>query len=206
MIYANDSDCWNICKPEHLWIFDKLIVAKKLGHVAGPAGVPVPVEGDYVVRPIMNLKMMSRGASVQWLTPQFSLGEEYVPDGFFWQEQFKGRHLSADYQYGKQVLCVEGFRSDSDLTRFSMWKKTDDVIQIPPIFEEISQTYQWLNLELVDGKVIEAHLRFNDDFANHDFNTIVPVWKGRSFNAPSVRTEFYPSQCGDRLGFWIFNT
>ena len=204
MIYADDNDCWDICKPEHLWIFDKLIVAKKLGHVAGPAGVPVPVEGDYVVRPIMNLKMMSRGASIKRLTPELSLDETHVPDGFFWQEQFEGRHLSVDYLYGKQTLCVEGFRKNGNLARFSMWKKVSDVIQMPAIFEEISKTYQWLNLELVDGKVIEAHLRFNDDFANHDYNTIIPVWKD-TFAPPTTRAEFYPSPCGDRLGFWIYN-
>lgn len=205
MIYANDSDCWNICEPEHLWIFDKLIVAKKLGHIAGPAGVPVPARGMYVVRPVMNLKMMSRGAKIKYLEPESSLDPQYVHDGFFWQEMYSGRHLSTDYLHGKQTLCVEGFRENDNLARFSKWKKTDDVIVIPSIFEEIIKTYQWLNLELVGGKVIEAHLRFNDDFANHDYNTIIPVWND-AFTPPTTRAEFYPSPCGDRIGFWVFNS
>ena len=72
-----------------------------------------------------------------------------------------------------------------------MWKKTNDIFPIPDILKEISQKYQWLNIEAIGGKIIELHLRYNDDFAGHNSNTIIPVWKDK----------FYKSECGDRLGF-----
>jgi hypothetical protein len=46
-------------------------------------------------------------------------------------------------------------------------------------------------VEVIGDKVIEVHFRYNDDFANHDATTIIPVW----------RDEFYSSPAGDRLGF-----
>ena len=62
-----DADVFDSISVEDLWCVDKLILAKKLGYVCGPAGIAPPYPGQYVVRPIMNLKMMSRGASIQYL-------------------------------------------------------------------------------------------------------------------------------------------
>lgn len=197
MQYMNDVDCWDICKPKHLWIFDKLIVAKLLGYNAGPAGVPITKPGEYVIRPIMNLHMMGRGAFI---------GDEKsdVPDGFFWQERFTGRHISIDFYRGKQVLCVEGFRKDfNQLDRFCMWKKIYDFpFEIPRLFKPILNTYDWVNFELVGGKIIEVHLRYNDDFLHHTSEVIYPVWKEK-VRALKPDEEFFPNDCGDRLGFII---
>ena len=203
MDFVSDSDCWAICKSQHLWIFDKLILSRKLGHLSGPAGIPVPVSGSYIVRPVMNLRMMSRGASIKYLTPESSLDE--VPDGYFWQERFAGRHLSVDYDNGTQTLCVEGFRDYPDrLDRFSRWCKVDDVIPLPDIFQEIVSNYRWLNLDMVGEQVIEAHLRYNDDFSNHECDTIVPVWSEQNLE-PVPGAKFYNSPAGERIGFWIYN-
>ena len=37
-----EMNAWSNCALEDLWIFDKLIVAKKAGHLCGPRGIPVP--------------------------------------------------------------------------------------------------------------------------------------------------------------------
>ena len=197
MHYMSDVDCWNICNPKHLWIFDKLIVAKRLGYNAGPAGVPITKPGKYIIRPIMNLHMMGRGAFI-------SDENVTVPDGFFWCEKFTGRHISIDYYRGKKALTVEGFRDDNTrLDRFSMWKKIDDFsFDAPAIFKPILNSYDWVNFELIDGKVIEVHLRFNDDFENHTSDVIYPVWKD-SVRELKENEEFYPNECADRLGFIV---
>ena len=67
---VDDKDVWGKVHPDDLWIYDKLIVAKKAGYLAGPAGIPVPQAGWYIVRPITNIRMMGRGASRCWLTPE----------------------------------------------------------------------------------------------------------------------------------------
>lgn len=184
----NDKDCWDVVDPADLWVTDKLLLAKRLGYTCAPAGVRVPKTGLYVVRPCVNYRMMSRGASIELLHPEV----DSIPDGYFWCEVFKGRHLSFDFHYGEQVLAVEGFRdSPQRLDRFSRWVKVDDLCKVPEPLLDIVNKYEWVNLEVIDSKVIEVHFRYNDDFVGHDANEIIPVWKD----------EFLSSDCGDRLGF-----
>ena len=44
-----DYEAWVKCHPDDLWIFDKLILAKKLGYLCGPADVAVPESDNYIV-------------------------------------------------------------------------------------------------------------------------------------------------------------
>jgi len=183
----DDIDVLTFVQPKDLWIYDKFILSKYLGYRCGPAGT-VPDNKDYhIVRPCVNFRMMSRGAEIVVIDD-----ESQVPDGFFWCELFSGRHLTFDYRYGQQVLAAEGFRDDPRrLDRFSRWKKVTDQFQLPPALQEIADRYEWLNVEVIGDNIIEAHLRYNDDFSNHDSEEIVPVWK----------ETFYESRCGDRVGF-----
>jgi len=185
-----DTDVFDTIDLEDLWCVDKFILSKKLGYLCGPAGMPPVVPGNYVVRPIINLKMMSIGASIQYLN------SDSIPDGYFWCEIFTGRHLSFDYNWGKQTLAVEGFRDDPNrLDRFSRWTKTEDIFVLPEILQQVADRYPWLNVEVIGDRVIEVHFRYNDDFNNHSAKTIIPVW----FD------DFYFSPAGDRLGFILEN-
>jgi hypothetical protein len=202
MQYIDDKDVWGHCPIDYLWIYDKLILAAKCGHIAAPAGIPVPNPAYYIVRPITNIRMMSRGARKQWLTPEDT---DIVSDGYFWSECFEGRHTSVDFHYGVQTLAVEGFRDDSNrLDRFSRWQRIDEKYSFPKELGELWHLTPWVNVEYVDGKIIEVHLRWNDDFANHASNVIYPVWSDDPLPQPP-KTSWYPSPSGDRLGFWIEN-
>jgi len=186
MPQIGDIDVFGNIAVDDLWCVDKLILSKKLGYTCGPAGISPSVPGQYIVRPIVNLKMMGVGATIQYLD------SDSIPDGYFWCEIFTGRHLSFDYHWGKQTLAVEGFRNDpSRLDRFSHWTKIKEYFKLPEILQTIADRYPWFNVEVIGDKVIEVHFRYNDDFANHDATTIIPVW----------HDEFYPSPAGDRLGF-----
>ena len=198
-MYIDDKDVWAQCPTDYLWIYDKLILARKNRYLAGPAGVAVPKEGWYIVRPITNIRMMSRGASKQLLTPQDT---DKVPDGYFWSECFEGRHTSVDFHYGIQTLAVEGFRDSDRLDRFSQWNRITDQYKFPKILGDLWKLTPWINVEYVDGKIIEVHLRWNDDFSNHSSNTIYPVWKDNPLPQPK-NTKWYDSPSGDRLGFWV---
>lgn len=185
MKFVNDCDVFNTVLPDDLWCYDKLILAKKLGYYCGPCGT-APVPGYYIVRPIMNLQMMGVGATLEYLTL-----DSVISPGYFWCEQFHGRHLSFDYHWGSQTLGVEGFRSGPRLDRFSHWTRVKDEFVLPPVLQRVADRYQWFNVEVVGNCVIEAHFRYNDDFQNHNAHTIVCVWNN----------EFYASACGSRLGF-----
>lgn len=199
-MFIDDKDVWPQCPVEYLWIYDKLILARKQGYLAAPAGIAVPRADWYIVRPITNIRMMSRGAQKLWLTPADT---DSVPDGYFWCEWFAGRHTSVDFHWGLQHLAVEGFRYDADrLDRFCRWEKIHDTYSFPSVLGTLWKLAPWINIEYVGKHIIEVHLRYNDDFSNHASNVIYPVWR----DTPSVQppaTRWYDSPSGDRLGFWI---
>ena len=201
IVFIDDKDVWATCPTEYLWIYDKLILARKNGYSAGPAGIAVPKPAHYIVRPITNIRMMSRGATKQWLTPADT---DLVPDGYFWTECFQGRHTSVDFHYGIQTLAVEGFRSIDRLDRFSRWERITDKYKFPQVLGDLWKLTPWINVEYVDDKIIEVHLRWNDDFSNHSSDVIHPVWCDDPMPQPP-NTTWYPSTAGDRLGFWIEN-
>ena len=201
MEFINDSDVWSTCPNDWLWIYDKVIVARKQHILAAPAGIPVPRDGWYIVRPITNIRMMARGASKRYLLKD----SDDVPDGFFWSEVLSGRHISVDYHWGQQELTVEGFRDDPDrLDRFSLWRKVSDQMPLPQWLRDLGFQAQWLNAEYIGDKIIELHLRWNDDFANHTADEIIPVWQGESVEQPEGYS-WYASPAGERLGFWTKN-
>jgi hypothetical protein len=200
MMSVSDRDVYDQCPVHWLWIFDKLIIARKQGVLAAPAGIPVPRSGEYIVRPITNMRMMGRGAQKMWIQAG---DDEPVPDGFFWSEVLTGPHLSVDYHWGEQSLTVQGFREDQDrLDRFSRWCRVDLDRPLPALLHGLEDHLEWINVEYIGDRVIEVHLRYNDDFANHDADEIWPVWP-ESGREPMPGCEWYASAAGDRLGFWI---
>jgi hypothetical protein len=202
MNFVDDKDVWSRCPKDWLWIYDKLIVARKQNILAAPAGIAVPKPNTYIVRPITNIRMMSRGATKQWLTPEDT---DLVPDGYFWSECVEGRHTSVDFHYGIQTLAVEGFRNDPNrLDRFSRWQRIEERYKFPEVLGELWRLTPWVNVEYIGDKIIEVHLRWNDDFSNHNGDVIYPVWRDDPIPQPA-KTSWYPSPGGDRLGFWVEN-
>lgn len=195
----DDTDVWPQCPNEDLWVFDKLIVARKSGHVCGPHGVSVPSPGMYIVRPCVNLMGMGRSAEFQYIE---NTTDDIMKDGMFWSEIFSGRHLSVDYEGEKQVLCVEGIREDSSpLWRWKEWRRTDDKIPFPDILRSLLPRHKYFNVEMIGGKIIEIHLRHNPDFKDRPYTSLIPVFKG--FESPQPEGYTFVEDIADsRLGFY----
>lgn len=190
----SDQNEWESVDPELLWVYDRLILSRRLGYVCGPAGVAPPRSGYYVIRPVVNFRGMSRGARIQWLAAGDT---KSVPDGSFWCQRFEGRHISIDYHWGQQELTVEGFREPHQpLDRWSRWQRVTYPYELPDILAQVAQQQPWLNVEIIGNRVIEAHLRYNPDFQGHDADVIRPVW----------REQWRPSANGDRVGFVLERT
>lgn len=173
-----EDEAWLNCHDDDLWIFDKLILAKKLGYTCGPIGVDVPSPGNYIVRPSVNCMGMGRGAEVTYI--QKSTDE--LPVGHFWCEIFTGRHISVDYKIDNeqrtitQDLTVEGFRLDGEpIWKFLKWKKIDDYIPIHRLILGIKGKYEYINCEYIGDHLVEVHLRNNADM--HGATEAIPVWK-----------------------------
>lgn len=194
-----DLEAWEIAQPEDLWIFDKLLLARRLGYKCGPKGSYVPKPGKYIVRPCVNMLGLSRGAKIMYIKYD---SEYHIPDGTFWCEIFKGRHLSIDYIDGKQFICVEGTRDSKDIRRWKKWKKVGDKPKLPKIIRDLKNKYKYLNVEMIDGKIIEVHLRLSPDFISHDSPYMIPVYKDEEI-APNSQQEFIMAPDDIRLGFYI---
>ena len=196
---------WRNAKEEDLWIFDKLIVSRKLGYICGPAGVEVPYPGWYIVRPCVNIPGMSRGATFDWLEKD----THHIDAGYFWCEVFTGDHVSVDYKDGKQVLAVKGTKDPERLYRFIKWEKINDLIPIPLPFYSLIKKYEYVNIEYIGGKAIEIHLRHNPDFI-HGNSVAYPVWNDSTeeeidtFVSNSDKPlKYIQAQDYLRKGFWI---
>ena len=196
-----EDEAWLACHPEDLWLFDKLILSKKLGYNCGPVGVNVPAPGNYIVRPCVNCMGMGQGATIHYITDE----SEHLPVGHFWCEIFTGRHLSVDYKIDNkgrhisQDLTVEGFRNDGDpIWKFSKWKQVDDNIPLHPLLLNIQGKYDYINCEYIGNKLIEVHLRPNNDM--HNSTEVIPVWT-KTTTPPGY--EFVEDKDFNRLGFFV---
>lgn len=198
-MYCLDSkDEWASIHDDDLWVYNKLIISKKLGHLCGPAGVPVPRQGHYIVRPIFNLLGMGRNARIEWIRDNT---DDFHPSEF-WCEVFYGDHLSVDYHQKQSKLVVKGERHPADpLYKWLKWQKIDKVIEFPEILNNLKGNYEWINCEFIDGKLIEVHFRQNPDF-RYGNSIAYPVW---SEEIDQDITKYRYVEDGDylRKGFYI---
>lgn len=193
--FTTDEEAWVGCHPLHRWVFNKLEVAKRDHKIAcNPREIPVPREGWYVVRPIYNLSGMGIGAEKMYLTPETTERDVYL--GYFWAEYIEGRHLSVDYRGITPILTVEGFKDIDTMYRWDKWRRIDNS-EAPPLpkwLEDVAVYYPVINVEYIDGKVIEVHLRGNPDFQSDDVKEVIPVWEGNKIVSKHFHadTEDYP--------------
>ena len=173
----DDYQVW-LNHPSMRHIYNKLDLSLKLGYNAGPAGVPVPVTGEYVVRPIINLSGMGATA---YITELKADQDHDVPPGYFWCERFTGDHVSINYNWRRGELiplnAAQGWNSSTELYRFSKWKLLEEIpdYKIPDWISCTMEAHH-INIEYIDGKIIEIHGRHGFDFP---FNSteIIPVFE-----------------------------
>jgi hypothetical protein len=147
-------------------------LSEKLGYDCGPSGVAPSEDGEYIVRPIYNLSGMGVGARVQIILAGDQQG---VEAGYFWCERFLGRQLSVCYYNREPYSVYEGHRYPTDpLYKFDKWVKRDlsEAPQLTVDFDELDDV-EYLNVEYVDGNIIEVHLRGSPD---PEYDEIIPVW------------------------------
>ena len=191
---------WLNTDPQDIWIFDKLILARRLGYVCGPAGVDVPEDGNYIVRPVTNTVGLGLGASIQHLTVKD--WTDHLPPGTFWCEIFEGDHISVDYEWGNQILAVQGHKPADTFTRWDRWVKVKHRIAVPKLLQPLTWKYRWMNCEYIGGKLIEVHLRRNPDF-DYDNQEFIPVWQGQDTTPPSGYQYVECPEAHGRVGAWV---
>jgi hypothetical protein len=173
-----DTEAYLKYPKQRKWM-NKLWLAEKFGYVCGPAGVEIPETGTYVVRPIYNLAGMGACASVQKLAKG---DHTSIAPGYFWCEYFDGKHYSANYEWkmndhvgGKWVglSCWEGINMPINLSRFVEWRRSNHIPTLPHSFKALGENVTHLNVEFINDKPIEVHLRLSP---NPVYDLLIPVW------------------------------
>lgn len=191
-----DDEVWPTVPDNDLWVFDKLILSRKLGHTCGPAGVAVPRPDWYVVRPCVNLNGLGLGSYITHIEDD----TYHLPVGTFWQEVFCGDHLSVDYLNGDHLRTTQGWKQEGSTSRFTRWCITDQQPGLPDLVQDLVTRYTRVNVEMIGGSVIEVHLRGNPDFDDGACECI-PVWSNEKIDCPPGFV-YIEDTSGDRLGFY----
>lgn len=197
-----DDSAWFSMDTDDLWIYDKLILSKKLGYKCGPVGVDVPEPGYYIVRPVMNFLGLGLGAEKVWINDS----TDHLEPGHFWCEWFEGKHVSVDYNYGIQRLAVKGERgNDYNLMRWYGWHKIYELYTFPKVLEPLRNKVEWINCEFIGDKLIEVHFRKNPDFrwGNEKY---IPVFgtETRYFEDETNWVWVDDPDMNGRTGAWVY--
>jgi len=166
-IPTEDGDAW-LWYPAQRWIYNKLAVALSQGLDAGPHGTPPP-RFPVFSKPIINLKGMGVGSRV--LKSQADYDEHYAP-GHFWMALLEGRHVSSDVAVvaGEPRWWRHVTGKPAGEGTFDYWvihAEPNEDIEAPCsvwIEKNLPGYSGMLNLETIDGTIIEAHLRFADQW------------------------------------------
>ncbi len=166
-IPTEDCDAWQ-WYPAHRWVYDKLAVALSQNLEAGPHGV-TPARFPVFSKPITNLKGMGVGSRVLQTAADY---ERHYAPGHFWMTLLKGRHVSSD------VVVVDGEprwwrhatgkpAGEGTFDYWTVHAEPDADIEVRCgawVQKNLGGYTGMLNLETIGGSIIEAHLRFTDQW------------------------------------------
>ena len=164
---TEDSDAW-MWFPRHRWVYNKLAVALSQGILAAPHGV-MPPAFPVFSKPIMNLRGMGIGSQV------IASADDYTgvsTPGHFWMELLQGEHVSSDIAV--EAGCAVWWRHATGIPleggMFDRWvihaegRPQLEVSGNAWIAANLPDYSGMLNLETIGGQIIEAHLRFADQW------------------------------------------
>ena len=166
-ISTDDTDSYALY-PEHRWIYNKLAVAESQGLACAPHGI-VPPTFPVFSKPIYNL----RGMGME--TRSFASLDEYLAErdpGHMWMELLGGEHLSSDVAIvrGQPTWWRHVHGHPGPHQTFDYWtvlaaaRPAVESYCSDWIGKHLSTYTGMMNLETIGGQIIEAHLRFADQW------------------------------------------
>ncbi|MFY7961482.1 MAG: hypothetical protein ACOVVK_15510 [Elsteraceae bacterium] len=165
----DDTDAW-AWFPEHRWIYDRLAVALSQGMKAGPHGAD-PGEFPVFSKPIVNLKGMGIGSRA--IASRAVYDASYEP-GHMWMPKLTGPHVSTDCAVLDGAIVwsrhAQGKPAPGGMFRWwKVWGRRDD--DLMAYLSDWSARHLkgyagMVNFETIGGRIIEAHLRFADQWTD----------------------------------------
>jgi hypothetical protein len=167
IIPTKDWEAWTLY-PAHRWIYDKLAVALSQGLEAAPHGV-IPPAFPVFSKPMMNLRSMGAGSLP---IPDIETYRASLNPGHFWCTLLTGAHVSTDAALvnGNAVWWRHATGATAPGGTFDHWH-----IHAEPMREIEDWCGTWarknlagytgmINFETIGSRIIEAHLRFADQW------------------------------------------
>jgi len=177
-IITNDSHAWNKNK-DHNFIYNKLWVAMSQEIPTGPMGI-YPEKYPVIFKPIINLFGMSRGFKIIRNEEEY---DKNIKDGFFWEEFIEGEHFCVDLIVVKgQIKFYSALKSYPDGEGGFIYHESIPNYKLPEhirywIKLHFAKYTGCLNLEIINGLIIEGHLRLNGDFHLYDESFVLEMEK-----------------------------
>jgi hypothetical protein len=166
-IPTEDGDAW-AWYPEHKWVYNKLSIAESQDLVCGPHGLDPP-SFPLFSKPIYNMRGMGAGTRV------FRTLKEYKHlqrPGHMWMPLLDGEHVSSDAavvkgepRWWRHVIGkpLEGGMFDHWTVLAEAQPEIEDYCG-RWTREHLSGYTGMVNFETIGSRIIEAHLRFADQW------------------------------------------
>lgn len=164
---TEDDDAWR-WYPQHKWVYNKLAVAESQGFECAPHGA-VPERFPVFSKPVFNLRGMGAGSRIIRSLKEY---KHVQRPGHFWMPLLEGEHVSSDVAVvdGEPVWWRHVTGAPLEGGMFDYW-----TVQAAARAEVENDGGNWIrqhmqgytgmmNLETIGGKIIEAHLRFADQW------------------------------------------
>lgn len=167
LIPADDPEAW-LWNPRHRWVFDKLQVALSQGLEAAPHGL-APSRYPVFSKPIFNFGGMGFGSRVLFSREDYV---RHLTPGHMWMPVATGRHVSTDAAVVAGEFCwvrhATGLPGPGGT--FDYWTVHAEVEALLEARlaawtrQNLPDYTGMLNFETIGGTIIEAHLRFSDQW------------------------------------------
>jgi len=154
--------------PQHRWVYDKLRLCASQGLTCAPHGVEPP-EFPVFSKPITNLRGMGVGSRVLRNREEY---RRHLTPGHFWMTLLEGEHVSTDVAVvqGRAVWGRHSRGVPAGEGMFDYW--TIEAERRPGleaylgawITRHLDSYTGMMNFETIGGRIIDAHLRFADQW------------------------------------------
>ena len=169
VIPTDDPDCW-LLQPRHRWVYDKLKVAETQGLPCGPHGVPPPAFPVFS-KPVINMKGMGIGSRV--IANADGMEHASTP-GHMWMQLLNGPHVSSDCAIlDGQLMWIRHATGIPWIAgTFKHWTiHAETLPQLEAYLRGWVSAHMggysgMMNFETIGGRIIEAHLRFADQWCD----------------------------------------
>ena len=164
---TEDGDAW-LWYPKYKWVYNKLAVAESQNLLCGPHGLDPP-SFPVFSKPVYNLRGM--GASSRVLRSLAEYKHLQRP-GHFWMPLFEGEHVSTDFAVvnGEPEWWRHVTGASLEGGMFDYWtilpESRPEIVDYCGawIRKNLAGYTGMANLETIGTGIIEAHLRFSDQW------------------------------------------